>query len=398
MAMTRRVGLVALGLLACNLGKLNGDFSYASVADSTTFQSFGPYPSMNAAGTVVFQGTQQSGAYGIFSGSGGPVTVIASLGSPYGDLSLGGSPSINASGAVAFQGQPAGGGDALYLAAGGSVKQIASNLGGSQFSGFATPSINNSNQVAFVAGFGAGVSVFRYDNGTFTRIADNSSFFEGFANNLLAINDAGSVAFFSRFPLSTGQNEGLFVGNGASVITIAETGGIFTGLHDRRPSINGAGQAAFGADLAGGGQGIFVGSGGSLQSIADTNGVYAGFQAPVINDRGQVAFWTTLKAGGGGIFTGNDPNRDKVIATGDSLFGSTVVGFATVDVAENNDGQIAFFASLADGRTELVVATPVPEPSGLSMCAAGAVGTIAYAWRRRKPVTRRRSARLHRSV
>lgn len=51
-----------------------------------------------------------------------------------------------------------------------------------------------------------------------------------------------------------------------------------------------------------------------------------------------------------GIYTGPDRVADKVIATGDSLFGSTVTDLAFDRDGMNNKGQIAFTAHLADGR------------------------------------------------
>src|SRR5262249_14274153 len=78
---------------------------------------------------------------------------------------------------------------------------------------------------------------------------------------------------------------------------------------------------------------------------------------PGINNQGMVAFRGVLREGGGGIFTGPDSERDKVIRTGEPLFGSTVtsVGFFG---GINDAGQIAFRATLADGRVAMVRADP----------------------------------------
>jgi hypothetical protein len=303
------------------------------------------------------------------------------LGNPYGAVNLGGTPAINAAGAVAFQGQPKGGGDALYIAAGGAVSQIANNQSGSPFSGFAAPAINNSNQVAFVAGFGPNQGVFRYQNGAFTLIADNTSAFDGFANNQVGINAAGAVAFFARYPQGGGGKEGLFVGSGGALVTIADTS-TFAGFTDVLPSINSLGQVAFTATLTDGSQGIFVGSGGSLLKIADTSGQFSGLGTAAINDSGQVVFAGYLKTGGSGLFTSNGITTEEVLAQGDSLFGSTVIGTVGVGgLAENNSGQIVLIAQLADGRQEVVVANPVPEPSALTLALLGTLGLLGYGCR-----------------
>jgi hypothetical protein len=52
-----------------------------------------------------------------------------------------------------------------------------------------------------------------------------------------------------------------------------------------------------------------------------------------------------------GIFTGADVVRDKVIAAGDPLAGSSVAGGIILSRQSlKNNGQIAFQATLADGR------------------------------------------------
>jgi hypothetical protein len=80
-----------------------------------------------------------------------------------------------------------------------------------------------------------------------------------------------------------------------------------------------------------------------------------------INNGGAVVFGATLTTGGRGFFAGPDPVADKVIAIGDALSGSTVVGFPTNAMnprALNNGDQFLFRATLADGRTVLVRADP----------------------------------------
>src|SRR5690606_5770067 len=77
-----------------------------------------------------------------------------------------------------------------------------------------------------------------------------------------------------------------------------------------------------------------------------------------INDVGTVAFIAGLDAGGSGIFTGPDPVGDKVIQTGDPLFGSTL-SFLTSAIdpeALNNNGDIAFRYGLANGVQGVAVA------------------------------------------
>jgi len=86
---------------------------------------------------------------------------------------------------------------------------------------------------------------------------------------------------------------------------------------------------------------------------------------------------------GMGIFTGPDPGGDRVIATGDPLFGSIVVGLDFTPTGLNDAGQIAFAATLADGRQVVARADlVVPEPSTLVLVAVGILSLVGYGRRR----------------
>ena len=94
------------------------------------------------------------------------------------------------------------------------------------------------------------------------------------------------------------------------------------------PAINAGGTVLFDAVLDAGGQGMFTGTGvvpNVITTIADTSGPFSNFASLYsINAGGAVAFFATLDAGTEGLFTGPDPVADKVIETGDPLFGDTV--------------------------------------------------------------------------
>jgi hypothetical protein len=177
------------------------------------------------------------------------------------------------------------------------------------------------------------------------------------------VNAAGLVAFHAS---RRDGSEGIFVGNGGALTTIADTSGPFAAFTDA-PAINDAGDVLFQATLrptAGRPriQGLYLSRGGAITMVVDDTGAFVSFgYAPAVNARGAVAFEGTTRSGLVGIFTGPDPRKDRVIAIGDELDGSTVFDLSpsAFRTSLNNDGQIAFTAQLADGRTGVYRADPI---------------------------------------
>jgi hypothetical protein len=226
--------------------------------------------------------------------------------------------------------------------------------------------------------------IFTGNGGPAALIADTSTRFSSLGG-APAINDSGQVAFNAN--LKAGGS-GVFKATTASIDTMADTRGPFSGFGVS--SINNAGTVAFRADLKAGGQGIFTGDGLTLTTIAGTSGPFKSFEdVASINNEGTVAFLADFKAGGKGIFTETDLITDEVIATGDALFGSTVTNLSFVRDGLNDAGQLAFWATVADGRAFIVRADAAPEPSTVLLLGIGIVGLIGYAWRRYSPTFRR---------
>ncbi len=137
------------------------------IADRTgPLKVFNNEPSINDAGTVAFVagiGDIDSGAYGIYSGNGGPLTTIADLSGLYSYFDLYSPSSINDSGTVAFFAGLDAGGYGLFLGDGISTIEVIHTgdaLFGSTVTGFAISptSLNDSGQLAFAYGLANGTA------------------------------------------------------------------------------------------------------------------------------------------------------------------------------------------------------------------------------------------------
>jgi hypothetical protein len=331
------------------------------------------YPAVNGAGAVAFQAWTSAGVEGIFVGSGGNVTTIASnaAGTPFDFFGpgLAAGPLIEGDGDVAFKAYLKAGGQGIFLSEGAVIDIVARTSLSAE--SLQLIGMNQAGVVAYSVEQGGGSArVFTFDDGVVTTIASGAVSATG------AINSAGTVAFVQLLPSS----EQLVAGNGGPLTRIAATGGDSPFRSIFSPSINANGTVAFVAYLDGS-TGIFTGNGGPITTFVDSLGPYLVFDFPSINSDGVIAFRAVLDGGGVGIFTGPDPTADRVIGSGDPLFGSRVGSLEFGGGYSLNDaGQVVFRAGLYDGRTVLVRAdptAPVPEPPsllyvglGLAVCAS----------------------------
>jgi hypothetical protein len=353
-------------------------YEYTLIASSGTafssFSSFGP-PSLNNNGTVGFFAAQRNGGSGIFSGSGGPLTTIAvstSFSAIFSPVS------ISDAGTVAFKASAGSSNIRLFTGSGGPFTGVDSADGSTEFS------VNNAGTVAYTLGGRAadnGRILTRRAGSSPTTLVDTRNSAFRYVNLRPSLNDAGVVAFAAG--LDTGES-GIFLGGGGPITTLYDTSGPFSGFDVfQAPSLNNNGAVAFRASLDAGGDGIFTGSGGSFTTIADTSGAFSSFGNLSLNDAGTVGFFANLSTGGFGLFTGPDPVADRIIGSGDVLLGSTVTGLSFSAEGLNNNGQVAFSATLADGRRVLVRADVVPEPGSLTLVIVAAVPGVGLALRRR---------------
>jgi hypothetical protein len=378
---------VVLGVLLGGLAAGRAEaipYTYTSIADNTgpfsSVNSIGRSPSINDAGTVAFLADLRAGGTGVFTGAGGPLTTVATTAGPLSSFLSG--PYINSGGTVAFVANLDNGTSGVFTGSGGPLTPLYTSPPFSEL--FSAAPINAAGTVAFLARFplDTNVGVLSGNGGPATTIADTiHGPFNGFTINQQDINNAGKVAFYATLP-APAPGEGIFTGSGGAVTPVFSTSGfstLFFGL-----ALNDPGTAAFLLIEPGGQARIVTGNGGPLTTVADTDGLFSSFSlgGPAINNADTVAFLASLDDGSSGIFTGPDPVNNKVIAAGDALFGSSVASLFLFREGLNDAGQIAFLATLADGRELVVRADPVPEPPIFLLLGAGAFTVMAYRWRR----------------
>lgn len=308
---------------------------------------------------AVFKASEYDGSEGIFTGSGGATTTIADTDGPLRGFPVG-DPKINNSGTVVFAAFPDEGGVGVFSNSNGTTTTIVSG----QDYGFRDVDINNKGTIAFSGALKAGgiTSLYFTDNGVTSKIAGPSGSISSIEGSELKfiynvdINESDDVIFRAATSNST---VGTFtIRDGvASLITDVNGGSI---------AINDEGTVVFDGE-----NNILKNSNGVTTSLVDTSGSFNSVQSPVINNNDTVVFAGQLDEDAGtydyGIFTGLDPINDKVIASGDTLNGSTVQFIDPIlsDNGLNNLDQIAFTARFTDGTEAIYRADPITLGQGV---------------------------------
>jgi hypothetical protein len=367
--------LLILLLCAISPSLSVAEITYTQIADTADgVASFGLFPAINAAGKVAINGSAALGRAGIYVGDGGSLSNIAEFQGQIFSISTISSPTINDSGVVAFK-IGSSGASTLYTGTAGALTIIAaSDTTFNTF--FGIPAINSVGTVAFGAALRNGSeAIYTANGGVLTAIAQTGPMFSSFHNNGgPSINNYGTVAF--TVDQGNARGLGVFVSEQGNIQPLALTGTDLT-ISEGRPALNNDGTAAFLAAVRVNGSftsAILKGNDESQNVV--TTGNFSG--TPALNDLGVVAYNAVLSNGDEAIFVnwGVDFLPLQVIATGDSLFGSTVTLLGLSTYGLNNANQLAFGAQLADGRTVIVRAdiNTVPEHLQLTIeCASQSV-------------------------
>lgn len=340
-------------------------YTLTSIADTSSASSYGGLPvgqAINDVGQVALVAVLKTGGQAIYrTEADGRLTTIAQTDDLIKDFYL--SPYINDSGTVSFGADLNDGKQAIFTGNGGALTRIADSEPGSLFSSLPAPAprLGSDGTVVFQAPLNSGGKGFFKGDGTLiTTLYVTGGDFSVFPGSPASQVHGDDIAFRATL---TGGPDGVFRGDGLHTETIVTAGATYSSF--LASEINDDGTVGINANLTTGGQALVMAKDGTLTTFVDTSGPYSRFaegKFSISNLPGAV-FGADLKAGGTGIFDGPDPVADKILAKGDGLFGSTVVGFPTNFLNPrglNNVGQIVFRVSLADGRTVLVRADPVP--------------------------------------
>ncbi len=343
--------------LAVALGKVaSGQYIINNLFDTS-----GPYdrieaPKTNANGDYVFRAQLDSGHLGFFTGPDPLTDTVADTNNHY--LDLGQFADINDHGTIVFVASPFGGGGStgIYTGPDSVSDEIVDNIAGR---GISTVAISNSGKIAYYASTanGSGIylgpdpasDLFVDDTGDFSRIS-------GFVE----IGNTDIVAFHGT--LSSGET-GIFTGPNPLADAYADSSGAYRMFSIAWPTIVDDGTIYFAAALDEGPYGVFSGVDPTTDTFIDARlPPFILITPPAFNLSGNYVFQAALNDGATGFFSGTNAESDKIVQTGDLLFGSQVEEAHWLSGIDANGG-FKFMYTLTDGRNGIAEAVRVPEPS-----------------------------------
>jgi hypothetical protein len=252
------------------------------------------------------------------------------------------------------------------------------------WSAFATPGLNHNGSVAFTTEIDASgtypdYGIYRYDDDAgdgspgLTRIVrkgdawPGGGTFDSVVSTTVKLNDAGLVAFAADVSGTNSSRDGIFVGDGVTITKIAEAYQAVPGSENLSTfgsavDLNNNGDVAFETSGNGYTRGVYLKPHGASiiplgltdAALPNADGTFNSIIDFSLNEAGQVAF-SAYTTEGQGLYFYNGTSVSELVRVGDSFLGSTIdaLGFAgsVYDDASglNNNGQIAFSFSLANG-------------------------------------------------
>ena len=379
-----RLGVLVLtGLLAVP-ALFGASYTYTKITDDAPGSTLGlasflgPFL-INSSGAVAFTAAMVEVGTGIYTGSGNGISTVYVGGLTFGSPLVFTATGFNDSGTVVYLTEAR----AVYTATAGGTPFLVTAPTSIGHSGI-FPGINNAGTVAYGADQ-SNASIL-----TRTGTADPQTLVSNTAlpgSNALAaptltglsINNSGTVAFYALQVASGASCRcGIYTAGPGAPTPVAPLQDNLSG--SSVPQLNDNGAIAFLGTYQGV-NGVFVASNGQIAAAVDlgTQVVSLGSANNVsLNSKGEVAYWAKFGISPfvEGIFTGPDKVADKVIGTGDPLFGSVVSGIVESQVAGrflNDNGQVAFSYKLSNGLSGIAVATPVASGTPPPILAANGI-------------------------
>lgn len=329
-----------------------GQYTFTKIAESGGgIAGFGNF-SINDGGKVEFLVRLTDGTEKILVGDGVSTTTIADTTGDFFRFLSGGhyGKHIGGSGAVAFLAQRNSGEIGLFLGDGVTTKLIVDNTGTVDIIEQLT--INQGDTVAFRRVFSDDTTaIFRGNTEGVVALVTSDDILKPIGGSVILDND--EVAYIDL--LGVGNKRRIVVTDGVSAQILAESEGIGV------IAINNQKTVAYFRAIVGSVSIVVTDGTISTTLVEDTgSGPFRDFSNFGIADDGIVVFGANVGLGGAdsGIFFGPDPVLDKIIRTGDDLFGSTVTQVGFIPGALNKNGTLAFFAQLNDGRSVIARAEP----------------------------------------
>ena len=376
---------ITLSLVVTVIAREEANAFSLMVSSDNTYNWFSS-PAINDSGIVSVSGSRVSGGSDLITKSGENTEILANTD---GDFSSFSGTALNNSGTVAFFGGKDNGSAGVFTIDDAGVRTIADSTG--ELSTLITlPDIADNGTVVFGAvpdNAGSRVigspAVYSSRNGELIKLIDDSGEFSYF--NSSSISASGAVNFVAQ--RDNGRGGVFSLSPNGELSTVAEaSNGQFSFLSNASSSDSGI---AFIAGLTSGESGVFTTSNEGYREVANTQGNFSYFLNTAFNNAGKTVFVAGLDTGETGIFTGADPVGNKVIAMGDELDGSTVTGLTFSSNGLNGAGQIAFSATLADGRSGVYKIESAPEP-GETVGLIAAFGLlIGGLWQKKSRRTRK---------
>jgi uncharacterized protein (TIGR03437 family) len=379
-----RAGALVL-LLAPSL--FGATYTYTKITDDAPGSTLGALTSflgpflINSSGAVAFTAKSGDvGEVGIYTGSSSGVNTVYVGGLNFSSPLVFTATGFNDSGTVVYLTEAR----AVYTATAGGTPFMVSAPTSTGNSGI-FPGINNAGTVAYGGDPSNDTILTSTGTAAAQTLVSNtalpgSSALAAPTLTGISLNNSGTVAFYALEVASGASCRcGIYTASpGGAPIPVAQLQESLSA--SSVPQLSDSGAVAFLGTYQSV-KGVFVASNGKIAAAVDlgTQVVSLGSANNVsVNSKGEVAYWAKFGISPfvEGIFTGPDKVADKVIGTGDPLFGSVVSDIAESQVAGrflNDKGQVAFSYKLSNGLAGIAVATPVASGTPPPIIAANGI-------------------------